>query len=166
MRIGTKMIRKPVNEESGYSLVEVMVSIFILAIAIIPMVGMFDMGLNAATRGSNYDKARALANKQLEQAASFSYGTVRTDFPNAPCTFGGSGLCEVENLEVPVAEDPDGEYDNFRYAIRKQYVVPNDADGFDNAEDDSGMMQLTVEVGWGGVGFDDTTYTATTLKVR
>jgi prepilin-type N-terminal cleavage/methylation domain-containing protein len=146
MRIGTKMIRKPVNEESGYSLVEVMVSIFILAIAIIPMVGMFDMGLNAATRGSNYDKARALASTQLEQAASFSYGTVRTDFPNAPCT--------------------DGEYDNFRYAIRKQYVVPNDADGFDNAEDDSGMMQLTVEVGWGGVGFDDTTYTATTLKVR
>ena len=33
------------KSESGYSLVEVMVSIMILAIAIIPMVGMFDLGL-------------------------------------------------------------------------------------------------------------------------
>ena len=58
--------------ESGYSLVEVMASIIILALAILPMVGMFDMGLQSATRGSNYDKSRALANLKLEEAKSIS----------------------------------------------------------------------------------------------
>jgi Tfp pilus assembly protein PilV len=153
------------QEEPGYSLVEVLASIIILAVAILPMFAMFDMGLNGATRGSNYDKARALANKQLEQAQSLSYGTVRTAFPNAPCAFDGSGRCEVGNLEVPAAEDPGGEFDNFRYAIRKQYVEPN-GNGFVNADDDTGMMQITVVVGWGGDNFNDVTYTATTLKVR
>jgi len=151
---------KRFHEESGYSLVEVMASIMILAIAILPMFAMFDTGLHSANRGSNYDKARALANKQLEQASSLSYGTVRTNFPNAPCTFDNNGLCAVGNLQ-----DPDGEFDNFRYAIRKQYVEPS-GDGFVNADDDTGMMQIRVVVGWGGAAFNATTYTSTTLKVR
>jgi prepilin-type N-terminal cleavage/methylation domain-containing protein len=159
------MSAKRLREESGYSLVEVMVAIVLLAIAILPMFAMFDTGLHSANRGSNYDKARALANKQLEQAQSLSYGTVRTSFPNAPCAFDNNGLCEVGNREVPAAEDPGGEFDNFRYAIRKQYVEPN-GNGFVNAEDDTGMMQITVVVGWGGGAFNATTYTATTLKVR
>ena len=142
------MSAKRFHEESGYSLVEVMASIMILAIAILPMFAMFDTGLHSANRGSNYDRARALANKQLEQAQSLSYGTVRTSFPNAPCAFDNNGRCEVGNLEVPAAEDPGGEFDNFRYAIRKQYVEPS-GDGFVNAEDDTGMMQITVVVGWG-----------------
>ena len=159
------MSAKRFHEESGYSLVEVMASIMILAIAILPMFAMFDTGLHSANRGSNYDRARALANKQLEQAQSLSYGTVRTSFPNAPCAFDNNGRCEVGNLEVPAAEDPGGEFDNFRYAIRKQYVEPN-GNGFVNADDDTGMMQITVAVGWGGAAFNDVTYTATTLKVR
>jgi len=156
---------KRVKNEAGYSLVEVMVSIMILTIAIIPMVAMFDMGLNAATRASNHDKARALAKKQLEQAQSLSYGTVRTSFPNAPCTFSGSGFCEVGDLEVPVAEDPDGEFANFRYAIRKQHVTPNGST-FVNANDDTGMMRITVQVGWGGDSFDDNEYLSTGIKSR
>jgi prepilin-type N-terminal cleavage/methylation domain-containing protein len=156
---------KRLREESGYSLVEVLASIIILAIAILPMFAMFDMGLNSATRGSNNDKGRALANKQLEQAQSLSYGTVRTAFPNAPCAFDNNGRCAVGNLEVPAAEDPGGEFDRFRYAIQKQYVEPN-GNGFVNADDDTGMMQITVVVSWGGAAFNDVTYTATTLKVR
>jgi type II secretory pathway pseudopilin PulG len=162
---------KRLREESGYSLVEVLASIVILALAILPMFAMFDMGLNSATRGSNYDKGRALANKQLEQAQSLSYGTVRTAFPNAPCAFDGSGRCEVGNLEVPddedppTAENPDGMFGHFRYAIRKQYVEPS-GNGFIPADDDTGMMQITVEVSWGGDNFDDRTYTTTTLKAR
>jgi prepilin-type N-terminal cleavage/methylation domain-containing protein len=151
------------REESGYSLVEVMASIMILAIAILPMVGMFDMGLTSATRGSNYDKARALANKQLEQAQGLSYNTLRLNFPNAPCTFNppatpNAGLCEATNLQ-----DPDSEFNHLRYTIRKQYV---NGSTFANAPDDTGMMKITVVVGWGGNNFDDTTYTATDIKTR
>src|SRR5918998_3966733 len=137
------MSAKRLGQESGYSLVEVMVAIVLLAIAILPMFAMFDTGLHSANRGSNYDKARALAKKQLEQAQSLSYGTVRTAFPNAPCTFSVSGLCAAEDLEVPVAEDPGGEFDRFRYTIRKQYVEPS-GNGFVPADDDTGMMQITV----------------------
>jgi prepilin-type N-terminal cleavage/methylation domain-containing protein len=159
------MPAKRLRKESGYSLVEVMVAIVILTIAILPMMAMFDTGLDSANTGSNYDKARALAKKQLEQAESLSYGTVRTAFPNAPCDFDNSGLCEVENLQVPAAEDPNGEFDHFRYAIRKQYVEPS-GNTFINADDDTGMMQITVEVSWGGENFDEFTYTTSALKVR
>ncbi len=69
------------KNESGYSLVEVMVSIMILGIAIIPMVGMFDTGLKTATTGSNYDKARTLANQQMERVKNLSYSQVVVDYP-------------------------------------------------------------------------------------
>jgi len=157
------LIRRLPREESGYSLVEVLASIIILTLAILPMVGMFDMGLTSATRGSNYDKARALANKQLEQAQGLSYNTVRLNFPNAPCAFIlppalNAGLCEATNLQ-----DPDSEFNNFRYTIRKQYV---NGSTFANAPDDTGMMKITVVVGWGGNNFNETTYTATDIKTR
>lgn len=58
-----------------------MVAILLLAVAIIPMVGMFDAGLRAATQGSDYDKARALANKQLETAKNLPYQDARDSFP-------------------------------------------------------------------------------------
>lgn len=137
-----------------------MASIIILSIAIIPMVGMFDMGLNAATRGSNYDKARSLAKKQMEIAQSLSYAGVKNNFPNAPCTFDGSGLCEATNLT-----DPDAEFSNFRYTIRKQYVELSGTN-FVNNNNDEGYMQITVIVGWGGASFNDTTYTTTSVKAK
>jgi prepilin-type N-terminal cleavage/methylation domain-containing protein len=77
------LFRKRLREESGYSLVEVMVSIIILAIAILPMASMFDMGLNSATAGSKYDKARALANLKMEEAKNLSFADVENDFPEA-----------------------------------------------------------------------------------
>src|SRR3712207_1533914 len=81
-------------EESGYSLVEVMASIIILSLAILPMVGMFDMGLRTATTGSNYDKGRTLANLKLEEAKSLPFGAVRDRFPEpvgTTTTYDGSG---------------------------------------------------------------------------
>ena len=87
---------KRLRDESGYSLVEVMASIIILAIAIIPMVGMFDMGLNSATRGSNYDKARSLANLKMEEAKSLPFAIVRGNFPEGVGT-------------PPTTSDPDTE---------------------------------------------------------
>lgn len=152
------------KDEGGYSLVEVVVSIMILTVAIIPMVALFDTGLNTAVLGSNYDKARALAKKQLEQAQTLPYNTVRSNFPNAPCTFDGNGLCESANRT-----DPDSEFSSFRYTIRKQYVLPdNDAapSGFNDSNTQTAFMRITVEVGWGGASFNDNTYTTTGLKSR
>ena len=89
------MFRRHLREEAGYSLVEVMASIIILAIAIIPMVGMFDMGLNAATTSSNYDKARALANSNMEKVRSLPYSTAQVSYRplNAAPTPGTAVSC-------------------------------------------------------------------------
>lgn len=61
------------RDEAGYSLVELLVAIMLLSIAIIPMVGMFDMGLRAATTSRQYDQARALANSKLEEVRSLPF---------------------------------------------------------------------------------------------
>ena len=73
------MIRRLLRDESGYSLVEVMVAIMILAIAIIPMVGMFDAGLRAAVLGGNYDRGRAIAGEELEEIKALPF---RIDEPS------------------------------------------------------------------------------------
>lgn len=70
---GSRNVRRRLTEESGYSLVEVLAAIMILSLAIIPMVGMFDAGLRAAATGGNFDKARALANEELENIRALPY---------------------------------------------------------------------------------------------
>ncbi len=71
---------RPIGDQTGYTLVEVMTSIMLLAIAIIPMVSMFDAGLNAAAKGGNYDRARAIAGQELEEIRALPF---RVD-PNPP----------------------------------------------------------------------------------
>jgi Tfp pilus assembly protein PilV len=91
-------------------MVEVMMSILILAAAIIPMVGMLDMGLNSATRGDNYDEARALANASLEKVQALPYADAQANYrpvndppadPNrsASCSQ-GIFTCEVKTTYV------------------------------------------------------------------
>jgi prepilin-type N-terminal cleavage/methylation domain-containing protein len=92
-----------VRDESGYSLVEVLAAIVILAVAIIPMVGMFDAGLRAAVQGGNYDTARALANEKMEEVRALDYGELVARYPpgaygpsESVCSTGVSGFsCEV-----------------------------------------------------------------------
>ena len=116
------MIRRPLTEERGYSLVEVMASIIILSLAILPMVGMFDMGLKSATTGSNYDKARTLANLKLEGAKSLTFANVRDNFPvtgSTPDTTTGYYDSGFISETGPTAAD----FANFEYRVEKQYMV-------------------------------------------
>ena len=143
MRIGIKMIRRLSREESGYSLVEVIVSIFILAAAILPMVGMFDMGLNAATRGSNYDKARALADTNLEKVRAIPYSTAKSTYRpvNDPPADGSRSL----NCSQGV----------FTCSVVTTYVD----DSFNN-DVPATMMKVVVTVTWGS----NNSFTVTGLK--
>jgi len=77
---------KRLAAESGYSLAEVMVAIMILTIAIIPMVGMFDMGLRSVSLSGNYDTARAFANEKLEETKALSFGPALTRYPEDSTT--------------------------------------------------------------------------------
>lgn len=116
------MIRKLRRDEAGYSLVEVIVSIFILSIAIIPMVAMFDSGLRAATLGGNYDTARTLANQNLEQVKAMDFGQAEA---LSSCPTDREGFdCEIE-----------GTY------------LDNELNPADSAQP---RLQVEVTVKWGG----------------
>src|SRR5215213_2188782 len=110
-----------------------MVSIVIFAIAILPMVSMFDMGLNSATAGSQYDKARALANLKLEQAKSLPFDSsnntvqdLKDNFPMAAgttTTYNGSGYYQSAWMTVAPPPPEEDHFAGFEYRIEKQYMA-------------------------------------------
>jgi hypothetical protein len=89
-----------------------MVSIIILAVAIIPMVSMFDAGLQAALQGSKYDRGRAIAVEELEEIRALPFsstpGSVVDSYPpgGGPTPCSGSVVadftCRVETTYVSV----------------------------------------------------------------
>ena len=110
------------KSEAGYSLAEVMASIVILTVAIIPMVGMFDAALRAATASGDYDAARTCAGQKLEQIRSLPYESV-SGLPEGTC-------------------EPSG----FGYEVDTGFV---DAD-LQNVGEDQGLTKVTVTVRWDG----------------
>ncbi len=130
------MFRKLYKGEGGYSLVEVMVTIVILAVAIIPMVAMFDAGLRAAVLGGNYDKARALANTNLEEVKTQSFSDVET-LTSCPDTATGFS-CDLDKtyLKADLSSSSGGQ--------------------------DTGYLEVEITVEWGG----GSEYTTKGLVVR
>ncbi len=131
---------KTLKNESGYSLVEVIVAILLLSIAIIPMVGMFDAGLRAAVVGGNYDRGRTLANEKLEEIKALPY---KKD-PNPPAD-------SVTDVYPPGTNNCAGTIDPLFTSCRvtTSYVSLTDTaivahSGF------SPMMEARVTVRWDG----------------
>ena len=167
-------IRKLLKAESGYSLIEVLASIVILTIAIIPMVGMFDAGLSTVTRGSNYDKARALANLKMEEAKSIPFdgndATVQNlndNFPEAAGTPTNytNGLYETPTWKT-VTGPTSADFADFRYKVRKQYMNPptTASPNFsENTTTPTKLIRVTVIVGWGTLSSGNYSNTYTTF---
>ena len=127
------MSAKRLREESGYTLVEVMVSIIILAIAILPMVGMFDMGINSATESSHYEKACTLANLKMEEAKSLPFNSLRNNFPVNSSTPNPSGYYDSGFISETGPASADFPDPPFQYRVQKQYMQqpPKDDSGLD-----------------------------------
>lgn len=132
------MFRRLLKVESGYSLIEVLTSIMILTIAIVPMAGIFDIGLKTATVSSNYDKARTLANLKMEEAKSLPFDSddatvqdVNDNFPEAAGTapgYSGSGyyVSAWKTVTGPASAD----FTNFQYRVEKQVVSRSSVGGW------------------------------------
>jgi prepilin-type N-terminal cleavage/methylation domain-containing protein len=131
--------------ESGYSLVEVLAAIMILSLAILPMVGMFDAGLRAAMLGSNYDKARALANEKLEEVRALPY--------EKP---GGATDSVVELY--PPATPVTGTEGMFTYTVLMKFVDASFSSPHDSPP--TPQMQVEVEVEWQGKSYTTTGFVA------
>ncbi len=146
-----------------------MASIMILSMAIIPMVGMFDVGLRTATLGGNYDKARALAQKQAEKAQSGSYSGVRSSYPHDPSAGvscpGGTDPFDPSTGLSETTGCADSGFPGFTFDVRKQFLAPpgeGSSGSLDAASDENrGYMRIEVVVRW-----DDGPYSVTGLKTR
>jgi hypothetical protein len=103
-----------------------MVAIIVLTIAIVPMAGMFDVAIEAADAGGDYDEARTCAIQKLEQVKSLPYETVETGFPD--------GVCEPSGLEYAITARPIGT-------------------DLDAVSDDGGLTMVTVTVESGGSSY-------------
>lgn len=138
------------RSEAGYSLVEVMVSILLLSIAIIPMVAMFDTGLKAATTSGNYDRARTFANQQLEGAKNMSYDKARTGFPTGGCTpTSAQPRATCSNLTTGLPQGLSS------YTVTKRFIDQS-LDDTDVGDRDPGLMKIFVTVNWGGNSYTTT----------
>jgi Tfp pilus assembly protein PilV len=152
------VLRKRLKEESGYSLIEVLASMVLLTIAIIPMLGMFDTGLRGITTSSNYEKVRALANLKMEEAKSLPFDSadnaiqdVKDNFPEPAGTltaYNGSG--HYTDVSDPPKTQP-GFPNSMTYVIEKQYMQPPTASGYWNTSGTpTGLIRVTVTVNWDG----------------
>ena len=153
-----QLIRKSLKSESGYTLVEVMVSIILLSFAILPMAGMFDMGIEAATSGSNYDKARTLANLKLEEAKSLPFDStdatkrdLKDNFPElAGTTTGYDGSGHYQSAWKAVTGPASADFTNFQYRVDKQYMQKpiETSTAFLPSSTATKLIRVTVTVQW------------------
>ena len=164
-----RVYSRELREEGGYSLVEVMFSIILLTIAILPMVGMFDMGIKSATSSGSYEKARALANLKMEEAKGLPFNTLRDNFPVAPATttYDGSGHYPSPWVDTETQAGPaSAEFAKFDFMIDKQYMAqPDPADSspdFATNPTPTDLIRVKVTVRWladdGGTYHYYTTY--------
>lgn len=130
-------LSRSVQEEAGYSLVEVLAAIVILAAAIIPMVGMFDAALRAAQASGDYDEARMLANAELESLRAAGYERSVNEYPptaGRACAETREGFtCTVDTAHL--ALDATGGSAELREVGAPSETQP--------------LLRVTVTVGWG-----------------
>ncbi len=129
----------------GYSLVEVLVAIAILSLAILPMVGMFDAALRAATLGGNYDKARALANEKLEEIRALPYSDP-------------GGAADSVTEKYPPATPTSGKRGIFTYTVQTKFVDASFSTPTDSPP--TSQMRVEVEVEWQGKSYTTTGFVA------
>lgn len=105
----------------------------VLALAIVPMVGMLDAGFRAATASGGYDAARALAGAELEGARAIPY--------NRP---GGSADSVVERYAPP--GPPDVTENGFTLSLRTAFVDEELSEAVGPTP--TGQMRIEVLVEW------------------
>jgi prepilin-type N-terminal cleavage/methylation domain-containing protein len=148
------LVRSISRDESGYSLVEVMVAIMLLGLAIIPMVGMFDAGLRASVVGSNYDRGRAIASEELAEIQALPFSS-----PDPPAANTDNSVVEIyrpSNVTPAPSPAPPADYactgtmpTGFSCRVESAYVR-FDASNVVPDGTVRTMIQATVNVTWDG----------------
>lgn len=106
----------------------------VLTLALVPMVGMLESGLRAATASGEYDAARSLAGAELEEVRALPY--------NKP---GAAADSVVEKYAPP--GPPDVTENGLTLSVRTAFV---DDELSDAAKSPTGQMRVEVLVRWEG----------------
>ena len=77
-----KILRK--NIQSGFTLMEILIAVAVLAIGVVAVVNLFPVGLQAARRTANFSDAAALAQRQMELYRAYGYGEIDDMFGSIP----------------------------------------------------------------------------------
>ena len=105
----------------------------VLVLAVIPMAGMLESGLRAATAPGEYDAARALANEKLEEARALPYSRP-----------GGAADSAVERYAPPGPQDTSE--GGLGVSVRTAFVDEDLSDPADSPP--TGQMRVEVSVAW------------------
>jgi len=77
---------KAVGDESGFGLIELVISMVVLQVALLALVGAFGSGAVALGRASKVNTAATLADQQMELYRSMPYDAIGLDTAGAPTT--------------------------------------------------------------------------------
>ena len=109
------------SADRGFSLIEIVVAMGLLAVGLIGVIRLFPVGMRASSRSAVVSKAALLAWQRLEELKLRGYAAIAADPPDAPL------------------EGSDGKY---RWAIA---VAPVEAAGLPTEND---VRAVTVTVRW------------------
>ena len=110
----------------GFSLVELMVAIFILSVGILGILAVFPLGTKLVKSSEAAAVGAELAQEKIEELAYLSYDEISVGQ-------------EDETFSAP--------FDNFHRQTRIVYVDPSD--DFSEVENDIGIKKIEVTVFWG-----------------
>ncbi len=126
------------KKNAGFTLIEVLVGIFLFSIVFLGIFGAYELGLRVVGLSRNKIIATAIANQQIEMIRNLPYQSVGTKggFPN--------GVLEVATTTI---------FNNIEYRIeiRVDYVVdPADGIAFPDDECPNDYKRVEIKVSWTG----------------
>ena len=90
------------RDESGFGLIELLISIVVLQIALLALVGAFGAGAVALGRAAKINTAAVLADQQMELYRSMPYDAIGLDTAAAPTT----GTYIADTTVCPASQNP------------------------------------------------------------
>jgi len=90
------------SDESGFGLIELLISIVVLQIALLALVGAFGAGSVALGRAAKINTAAVLADQQMELYRSMPYDAIGLDTAAAPTT----GTYIADTTICPASQNP------------------------------------------------------------
>ena len=91
------------RDESGFGLIELLISMVVLQVALLALVGAFGAGSVALGRASKINTAAVLADQQMELYRSMPYDAIGLDTAGAPTTgtyIGDTTVCPASQTPV------------------------------------------------------------------